>query len=314
MLNGLLVILGIAGLWYGTRLTIGGAISAAGRLGMSEFVVGVAILSVGSDIPELAIAISASVQNLTGVDSSGVVVGTALGSGLGQVGFVLGLVGLFGYLTVPRRIVFQHGSVMLGSLVLLAMAGMDGIISRTEGASLATVYLIYFVYLLTDKSSRGEVEQDGKLFSTTRIAVYLVAGIGLVALSSELTVRAVVALAASMNVNQSLVSIVIIGLGSSLPELSISLAAVLKDKPQLSVGNIIGSNIFDTLVPIGIAGAISTLNFDRVHLQIDIPVLFVLSSLVLFFFIRVRGLQKPEASVILGSYLAYLLFKVAAEF
>lgn len=312
-MNVLLIIVGIAGLWYGTRLAIRGAISAADHLGMSEFVVGVAILSVGSDMPELAIAIDASIQNMLGQDSSGVVVGTAIGSGLGQIGFVLGLVGLFGYVTIPKRVVYQHGSVMLGSLLLLAIAGLDGVITRTEGASLATVYLIYFGYLLTDKRTGRAVEHSDSLMSGARTTVYIVAGLALVVLSSDITVGAAVALAESLHVRQSLVSIILIGLGSSLPELSVSLVAVLKNKPQLSVGNIIGSNIFDTLVPIGVGATIATLNFDRTHLLIDIPVLAVLSFLVLFFFVRVRGLQKSEASVILGFYLAYVVFKVAAE-
>ena len=88
-----LLILGLAGLWFGTEVTIRGAISVAKRFGVSEFIVGVVILSIGSDLPELAIAIDAGIKNATGGDYSDVVVGSALGSTLGQIGFVLGFVG-----------------------------------------------------------------------------------------------------------------------------------------------------------------------------------------------------------------------------
>lgn len=101
-----LLLAGLAGLWLGTDLTLRGAISIASKLGMSELIVGVAILSVGS----------------------------ALGSALAQIGFVLGLAGLLGYLTLPKHILYRHGSIMMGSLVVLALVGFDGTVSRIEGA------------------------------------------------------------------------------------------------------------------------------------------------------------------------------------
>ena len=89
-----LLILGLAGLWLGTEITISGAVSIAKRFGVSEFIIGVVILSIGSDLPELAIAIDAGIKNLVGGDYSDVVVGSAIGSSLGQIGFVLGFVGV----------------------------------------------------------------------------------------------------------------------------------------------------------------------------------------------------------------------------
>jgi cation:H+ antiporter len=279
---------------------------------MSEFVIGIGLLSVGSNIPELAIAIDAAVRNIHSGDTSGIVVGTAVGSALGQIGFVLGFVGLFAYLTLPRRATYRHGSVMLGSIVLLALVGLDGFVSRTEGAFLIIVYLVYFAYLLTDKSSSAAVSRDDPILSGAKASLYLLFGITVVVVSSEVTVNAAIRIAEALNVDQSLVSIFLIGLGSSLPEMSISLAAVLKKRVRLSVGNLVGSNIFDTLVPIGVAGAISTLDFGRKFLLIDLPVLFALSFVVLFFFVRVRGLQRPEASAVMGIYLAYAFLRVSA--
>ena len=91
-----------------------------------EFIVGVAILSIGSDLPELAIAVDGALKNLHSADTSDVIVGTALGSSLGQIGFVLGVASLFSFLTLPRSTVYRHGSVLLGSVVLLGVFGFDG--------------------------------------------------------------------------------------------------------------------------------------------------------------------------------------------
>ena len=128
---------------------------------MSEFIVGVAILSVGSDLPELSIAISAAVRNLQMGQASDVVVGSALGSALGQIGFVLGLAGLLGYLTLPKHILYRHGSIMMGSLVVLALVGFDGAVSRIEGALLVTIYITYFIFLLTETRGTKQVSDSG---------------------------------------------------------------------------------------------------------------------------------------------------------
>ncbi len=145
----LLLLVGLAGLWLGTEATIGGAVGIAERLGVPEFVIGLAILSVGSDLPELAIAIDAAVTSLDPQHMSDVVVGSALGSGLAQIGLVLGITGLLHHLTLPSRAVYRHGSMLLGSLVLLALLAVDGHISRTDGIALVVVYVIYLVMLLS---------------------------------------------------------------------------------------------------------------------------------------------------------------------
>jgi cation:H+ antiporter len=112
-----LLITGIAGLWLGTELTIGGALAIARRNQLSEFFVGLVILSIGSDLPEIAIAVDAGLKGLMGQDASGVVVGSSIGSVVAQIGFVLGLTGIITFLTLPRAFVLKHGAVLLGATV-----------------------------------------------------------------------------------------------------------------------------------------------------------------------------------------------------
>jgi cation:H+ antiporter len=304
-----LLIAGLAGLWLGTESALRGAVSISKTLGMSEFVVGVAILSIGSDLPELAIAIDGAIVNLRGGQASDVVVGSALGSGMGQIGFVLGIAGLLVYLALPKRIVIEHGPVLLGSLVLLGFVGYDGTVSRAEGAFLVTVYLIYLWLLLSDRDSSISKDDSASRLPLGTSWLFVVVGLGVVIASAELTVTAAGDVARMLDISESFIAIVVIGLGSSLPELSISIAAVIKRQNRMSVGNIIGSNIFDTLVPIGVAAIISGISFDHDMLTRDLPFLFALSIVVLIFFWRQRGIQKLQAATILGAYCAYVLFK-----
>ena len=306
----LVLIAGLTGLWLGTELTIRAAVTIAARLGVSEFVVGVAILSIGSDLPELAIAIDVGLKNLRSGEASAVVVGSAIGSSLGQIGFVLGLAALFSYLTLPKRSVHRHGAVLLGSLLLLGLLGWDGDVTRTEGVALVAVYAIYFAVLLRD--ANGPKSDDG--LSTNQLLrawLFLLLGLVVVIVAAEVTVSAAIAVARTLEISEAVVAIIVIGLGTSLPELSISLGAVLRNHNHLSVGNLIGSNIFDTLVPIGVAAVISGIRFDHDMLTHELPFLFGLTAIVLFFFIRKHGIQKWEAATILGLYCGYASIKVA---
>jgi len=302
------LLIGLAGLWFGTEITIRGAVTVAERLGVSEFIVGVAILSIGSDLPELAIAVDGAIKNLQSADTADIIVGTALGSSLGQIGFVMGVAALFSYLTLPRGVVYRHGSVLLGSVVLLGVFGFDGHVSQTEGVALVTVYLIYFVALFGDRSKNAEHEEEGEP-RTLRAWAYLLVGLVIVGVSAELTVDGAIAVAAALNVSEAFIAVIIIGLGTSLPELSISVGAAIRNRARMSVGNLIGSNVFDTLVPVGVAAAIAGLRFDSNLLQFEVPFLFVLTLTVLFFFVRKRGLQKGEAVTILVLYGGYVLLK-----
>lgn len=308
----LALLVGLIGLWLGTEATIKGAVAIAARLGISEFIVGAAVLSIGSDLPELTIAIDAALENLRTGQASDIVVGSAFGSALGQIGFVLGVTGLIACLTLPKRIVYQHGAMLLGSLILLGIFGLDGHVTRIEGISLITVYGIYLVFLMTDAAAVGRrgKAQAGVNFGVA--TVYLVIGLAIVVASAGLTVASATGLATALNIEQSFIAIIIIGLGSSLPELSISLAAALKRRTRLSVGNLIGSNIFDTLIPVGVAALIVDIQFNADMLRHELPFLFALSAIVLVFFYRTRGVQKVEAATILCLYLGYATLKIVS--
>jgi len=308
-----LLIIGLAGLWFGTEITIHGAVSIAKRYGVSEFIVGVVILSIGSDLPELAIAVDAGLKNLAGGNYSDVVVGSALGSSLGQIAFVLGFVGLLSYLTLPRGVVYRHGSTLLGSLVLVALFGYDGEVTKTEGFALLLVYAIYLVALLNEVNGSTGTEQTGDL-PLWRSLLYLAVGLIIVVGSAELTVSSAVGVARMLGLSDAVVAIILIGLGSSLPELTISISAVMKGHTRMSVGNLIGSNVFDSLVPIGAAAVIAPLGFDRGMLRFEMPYLIFVTAVVLFFFLRKRGIQRWEAAVVLALYCVYVFVKLTVSF
>jgi cation:H+ antiporter len=308
----LVLFAGLVGLWLGTEITIRGAISIASSLRISELVVGLLVLSLGSNLPELAVAADAAINTLHGGHGSDVVVGCALGSALGQIGFVLGIAGLIDHLTLSKPTVYRHGSMLLGSLLLLGLFGSDGIVSRVEGLALVTVYAVYFGLLLR-KSSRDVTADDASTLPLRKSLLYLFVGLSAVAVAADLTVSSASHVARTFGIEESFIAVVVIGLGTSLPELSISVGAILKRRNRMSIGNLVGSNIFDTLVPIGVASIIADISFDGKWLTVELPFLFLLSTFAMILLATTMGIQRFRAAAILCMYCAYVMAKFATS-
>ena len=200
-----------------------------------------------------------------------------------------------------------------GALHEIAVDGYNGVVTFNEGTALILVYVIYLVALFNEINGESGAEQVGDM-PLWRSLVNLLIGLLIVIGSAELTVSSAVDVAHRFGISDEVVAIVLIGLGSSLPELSISIAAVMKGYQQMSVGNLIGSNVFDTLVPIGAAALISPLAFNGEMLRLELPYLFFVTATALFFFLRVRGIQRWEAATILTLYSGYVVFKLTGSF
>ncbi len=310
MMAFLLLCVGLAGLWWGTELAVRAAIRIADARGLSQAFVGMTILAIGTDVPELVMSIVAGIERLQGIETSGIVVGSAVGSCLGQIGLVLGIAGLTGYLTLKRSRIWTDGVMLLGSIVLFGLVLFDGEIDRVEGGLLITIYVIYFL-LLIRREQRSETRAKARSIPW-REGLQCALGLTLVAGFSHLVLSSALTLADSWGLKQTVVGIALIGVGTSLPELALSISAVRKKAGGLSVGNILGSNIFDMLVPPGFAALIAELSIDAAQvLALDLPVLFLISLLALIFFTKKRGLQKIEAASLLLAYLVYAVLRVA---
>lgn len=305
-----LIVAGLVGLWIGTKMLINGALGIAKRFNLSHSFVGVAILAVGTDLPEVFITVKASILQLSGIESSGIITGNAIGSSVSQITFILGTAGLLLNFTMARNDLRRDGIALLSSIILLIIFGLDGTINRIEGIVLLLTYVIYYVFLLRNRTVNGDDTYDDKNYSGITLALFLLVGFSVLIFSSHLVVENAMALAEKWGVAQSFIGIVIIGLGTSLPELAVSIGAALRKSPGMSVGNIIGSNIFDGFIPIGLGATISTTTLEGNLLKFDLPVLFGVTFLVLIFLTTKRGISKREGIVLLIMYVLYIAAKI----
>jgi len=310
MLELIYLIAGLAGLVLAAHLIINGALHIAERLKLSQMFVGLTILAIGTDLPELMVSIAGATHRRLGMETSGLVVGNAIGSNFGQIALTLGILGLLGgTIAIKRRILRRDGLMMIFSVLLLGLVSIDGAISVFDGLIFLVVYLVYFFSIAREETVYKRV--DGWVKSrAVWAAVSLLAGFAILAYCSNLVIENAIALSQAWGVPQSLLGILVLGIGTSLPELVVSLTAIRRNKIGLGVGNLIGSNIFDILVVLGIGSAISGFVVSRRLLYFDIPFLLFTSLAVVFFFRKDRKLIKWESAALIGLFLLYATLKL----
>ena len=301
----LLLALGLLAFWIGTEVTVHSAIRISDYFGWSQVFVGMTILAFGTDLPELVVAIRGSINNLQGVESSGLIVGNAIGSSVAQLGIVAGTIAIFsairlGDYHLPVLTIQLGGSVLI---LFLAIAG--GTVNRLEGAVLLVFFLLY-LWLLFDRHMNGDKREEKPIRHVWPQFVVVVAGLGLVVFAADLVLTRALVLSEQMGIRQSFFGAVIIGLGTSLPELGISLNAAWKKRSGLSLGNLVGSNIFDCLVPVGVAACISPLAVDATMVWFDTPFLAFLTAVFLLCLYFRSKLGRREGIILVVLYLVFV--------
>lgn len=306
----ILFVIGFFILITGARFLVKGAISVARLLKISSWVIGVAIVGIGTSIPELAINISSTLAG------NNVGLGTIIGSNTFNLLMILGMVAFFSPIYVKPewyKDVFINILVVItaSAIVLFPLLGdptFEGL-TRAEGGLLFTLFILWLFMMLKRKG----IEDDGidyqvlTLFSST---VFIIAGIVGVFIGGQWVVEGAETIATIFSIQPAIIGLTLVAIGTSLPELTVSLVALVQKRKGIAIGNIIGSNIFDFLGILGITALIKPLPvLERV--QFDTFATIGASFLVAFliFILGKRGiLSRSEGVILMLSYVAYLTF------
>lgn len=257
----LILLISILMLWYGAKFLIESAERVAKLFGVSELVIGLTVVALGTSAPEFAVSVNAALTN-----HSSISVGNIVGSNIFNLGFILGSVAMIRAITTNAKLVYRDGTFMIITTFILLFFFRDNKLSQIEGIILFSLLACYLIYLFIkkEKLEDEEIEQhkaDWKdiFILPVSIATIVLGGNFLVSSSSEI--------ARFLGMSEWLIAITIVAAGTSAPEMVTSLAAVLKNKHSMSAGNLIGSNIFNILGVLGVAGAIRPLTITNVGFQ-----------------------------------------------
>jgi len=305
-----LLIFGILGLVLSAHYVVKAATNLANYFKVSELFIGLTVVSIGTSLPEISVSLASGINKFRDIDASGIAVGNVVGSALSLSTLFLGIIVLFGAITISKRSIKRDGFALIASIVILFLVMLDLKITRLEAIVLVVFYGFY-LYNLKDearlyKAPQGRRPKTHFLFD----ALLLTGGLALTVYSSNTVVRAGINIAQSFNLEESTIGLLIVGVGTNLPELAVSIGAMLKKSFRLAAGNIIGSNICNLLLSLGIGASIMGFSIDKKILVFDIPFLFFTSLLVLAFFRRKERLGRAEGVVLILVYVVYVGFKL----
>ena len=309
MINLILLLIGLGLVVLGADWLVNGASSIARRAGISEFVIGLTIVGFGTSCPELVVSLTGAIEG-----NSDISVGNVVGSNIFNALFILGLTALVlpvGMTDKNRRIDIPITLVVTILLVVLGITGsMSGpVISRWEGVVMLLVFSVYLFYCFkSDSKDEFSETQQATLSFPKAIALTLTGLAGLI-FGGDLFVDSATALARQIGVSEKFIAVTILAGGTSLPELATSLTAAIRGKEQLALGNILGSNVFNAMLILGLSSIITPLSFASMTI-VDIAALILSSVLLLIWAYtgRRNRIDRWEGTAMLLCYVAYNVF------
>lgn len=311
LLTFLLLVAGFVILIGGAELLVRGASDLAADFGISPLVVGLTVVSFGTSAPELAVSTMSAWSG-----QAGLALGNVVGSNICNVLLILGVSALVAPLVVSRQVVWLEVPIMIGTALLLVLMSLDGGVQRWEGLLMFALALAYVTW--TVRRSRREnhsssvrlEDHAGWHPQRWRQIARIVAGLGMLGLGSHWLVGSAVDIATWFGVSDLVIGLTVVAIGTSLPELATSALAAYRGQRDIAVGNVVGSNIFNILVVLGLTAAISpaAIPIPAQALQLDLPIMLAVCIACLPIFFTQHRIARWEGGLFFAYFIAYTLF------
>ncbi len=308
LLSILLIIIGFVLLIVGADLLVDGASGIAKKFHIPEIIIGLTIVSIGTSMPELFVSITSALEG-----HSDMAIGNVIGSNLSNLLLILGLS------TMIKPVVFQKETrlyeipmCLASTLILMLFCNTNAKISIGESAVLLVLFcmfILYTIFMAKKESQKNIVEIDvkeEKKNSTLKDIVFIILGIVGLKIGGDLAVDNAVVVANYFNLSEKLISLTILAIGTSLPELVTSVTAAVKGNSDIAIGNIIGSNIFNILLIIGVSSMIHPITYNLSY-NFDISIL-VISTIILAIFPFIPPKDKMSRANGVIYFLMYLMY------
>ena len=313
ILNIFLLIFGFVILIKGADVFVDGASSIAGNFKVSKMLIGLTIVAFGTSAPELAVSIKSMVSG-----NQDIVFGNVIGSNILNILLILGVSALFHALTVKNNTVKKELPItmLISTLFVVLMSdnifdkGLANSFTRSDGIVPLLFFLVFIYYLISMARNKIDDDSDKTYMSLGKAFIFTIGGIVAIVLGSNFVVDSASKIAAILGVSEKMISLTIIALGTSLPELVTSVMATRKGEYDIAIGNVVGSNIFNIGIVIGIPitifGSANQLSFNSIDLLV-----FLGSAMLLFFYsFNDRKISKGEGLSFLGIFIMYYTYVI----
>lgn len=305
------VIGGFALLVWGADRFVHGAAATARNLGVSPLIIGLTIVGIGTSAPEILISIIAAYEG-----NPALAVGNALGSNIANVALVLGVTALVFPLLVKSETLRREYPVMFLIMILALVLCFDGHLGIGDGAVLLVALVVMIIWMVrlglrkheTDPLET-ELAQEIPYMTTGKALFWLFSGMVLLLVSSRTLVWGSVNIAQALGISDLVIGLTIVAIGTSLPELAASVMSAVRGEPDIALGNVIGSNMFNMLAVFGLPGLIAPHMLDPAVLNRDFPFMigFSITLFIMAYGFKGHGkINRIEGSLLLGGYIAYM--------
>jgi len=313
----LMIVLGLIVLVWSADLFVEGAASIARFLGMSPLLIGMVVIGFGTSAPELTVSALSAWQG-----NPGIALGNAYGSNITNIALILGTVALISPIVVHSQVIKKELPVLFMVTLFVIAQIYDGELSRMDAILQLGVFAVVMGWMIragmNQKTDALEIEMEDELeehaMSFSQAVIWLIAGLVLLVVSSRVLVWGAVSIAQDLGVSDLIIGLTIVAVGTSLPELASSIVAARKGEDDLALGNIIGSNLFNTLAVVGLAGVIHPMSIPVEIIQRDWPLMAVLTISLFVLGYNRNGekgrINRLEGGALLAVYIGYTLYLI----
>ncbi len=314
MISYFLFIIGFVLLIKGADWLVDGASSLAKKAGISAIVIGLTVVAFGTSMPEFVVNVLAGIKG-----TANIALGNILGSNIVNILLILGLSMIIRPLIVKNNTIWKEIPLAVLAVVVLWIMASDifidnasaSFLSRADGLIMILFFLIFLYYILSIRHSDVEIGDKIKKISYSTSFLMIVGGLVCLILGGKWIVDGAILIAESLGVSEALIGLTIVAIGTSLPELATSIAAVVKKNSDIAVGNIIGSNIFNIFWVLGATSLIKPLPIST---EINIDILVTLFATLLLFVFTLIGerakLTRGQGVVFVGLYIIYVIYLI----
>jgi cation:H+ antiporter len=302
----LLLLAGLAGLAWGGDLLVRGATALALRRGLSPAVIGATLVGFGTSLPELVTSVQAGLAG-----APGIAVGNVVGSNIANILLIVGLVAALRAMPVDAAALRRDGPWMVAAAVLCAGIVLWGNLGRAAGLVCLAGLALYLAVTLRRTAPAPELPPTGGL-GTGLAAAAVLAGLVATVLGARALVAGAVDLAAGWGVSEALIGLTVVAVGTSLPELAAAVAAARRGAPELALGTVLGSNVFNVLGILGATALVIPLAVPASIARFDIWVMLAATAALVAVCVTGRRITRGEGALLLSAYGAYLFWSAAA--